>query len=136
MIRFLYTSSIYLPRPSNRVVHVHNFRMSSINWVSLRGVVSPTSKSWVLSSLLLLILYSNHGTIMWYLWSPWVELFMPITQHEPYKSNNLVLRSTYLFSSWVVHSHNYAWTLQVENQEIIHKHEIMNLEPIIQFNKS
>ena len=60
---------------------------------------------------------SYHGTITCYPWSPWVKFFMPVIPYEPYKSNNLEMRSIFECSSWVVHAHNSAWTLQVENHE-------------------
>ena len=88
--------------------------MSFINWVSLKVIVFSSSIYWVLSSLFFWAYISNSGTVRFYLWNPWVELFMPIIPHEPYKSNSLELRSTFEFSSWEVLSQNSAGILQVE----------------------
>lgn len=50
MGRVVYMISMLLCRPSSGVVHAHKFFMNSINWVSLSGSVSSSSKYWVLSS--------------------------------------------------------------------------------------
>ena len=53
----------------------------------------------------------DHGTVTYYLWSPWVELIIPIHSHCPYKLSTLEMKIILKSLSWVVHIHNFAWTL-------------------------